>query len=410
MNTLRRWIYFCATLTFTSYLHADTIDHADGLQDRDIQALREWVNTKRQVTVKEKGGALSISGEVRSEFQHTVENSNGETLRGTRALPTNAFDVEFNLLMDYRADNTWASVKVEFDNNAGTFSGTLDRLKLERAYFGVRIINEDTYSFDVEIGRHNRINSFVDTKLEGDSFFDGIFVRYDQGFENIGDFYTHVGTFLVDERREHYAYLGEIGFLNIANTGLYTKYLLIDWDTKNLHNRLDNDRFRFLVSQLLFGYKFVPKKLDKVVILYVAGLWNHEARKLAITDHKRANFGGYIGFSIGELQRKYDWSFEAYYEVLAAQAVPDFDTSGVGIGNAPRAGFYTVRVDGSGGPTTRKTAAGNGNLRGYSLTLEYLLTSNLVLFQSWNQSITLDDHIGPFRRFHQYEMEFLYSF
>jgi hypothetical protein len=96
--------------------------------------------------------------------------------------------------------------------------------------------------------------------------------------------------------------------------------------------------------------------------------------------------------------------------VLAAQAVPDFDEAGVGIGNASGSGFYTTNLNGTGIPTTRKTAGGQGNWRGFNITLEYLLTNNLVLFQSWNQSITLDTSIGPFRHYKQYEVEFNYAF
>jgi len=42
--------------------------------------------------------------------------------------------------------------------------------------------------------------------------------------------------------------------------------------------------------------------------------------------------------------------------------------------------------------------------------LQYMLTNNLNLFQEWSQSITLDDHIGPFRRYKQYELELIYAF
>ena len=111
MQFLRRWSTVSASLLLlTSHLYADTVDSGEGIEDRDIQALREWVNTKRQVTVKEKGGALSISGEVRSEFQHTFEKINGVSQRRRPFLPSDAFDVEVNLMMDYRTDTTWASV------------------------------------------------------------------------------------------------------------------------------------------------------------------------------------------------------------------------------------------------------------------------------------------------------------
>ncbi len=411
--------FFAATL-FISQAHADTIDqgeHGADIEARDIQALREWINTKRQVTVKEKGGALAISGEVRTEMQAAYEKVDGKSQRGGNTpldLPHETFDVEVNVMLDYRADKAWASVKLEFDNNAGIFGGTLNRLKLERAYFGIRLIDWSSLILDAELGRR-RINAFVDTKVEGDSFFDGIFLKYDQGFETIADFYVHAGTFVIDERRYHYGYLAELGLLDIADSGFYTKYLFIDWDTKHYKRTkegksINNRRFDFAVSQLLFGYKFLPKKFQKIVVLYIAGLLNHAARRLAITDKKLANWGAYTGFSIGELKKQGDWSLDINYQLLAAQVVPDFDEAGVGLGNAANAGFYTHNVNGTGGNTTRATASGNTNFRGYNITLEYLLTNNLVLFQSWSQSVTLDSDIGPFRHYKQYELEFNYAF
>lgn len=407
--------FFCAATLFTATVEADTIDQGGAGGDidaREIQALREWINTKRQVTVKEKGGSLAISGEVRTEMQAAYETVNGESQRGARTpfgVPHEVFDVEVNLMFDYRTDRSWASVKLEFDNNAGIFGGTLNRLKLERAYFGVRLMELSSVIVDVELGRR-RMNSFLDSKLEGDSFFDGIFLKYDQAFETIADFYIHAGPFLIDERAYQYGYLGEIGLLDVADTGFYTKYLLIDWKTKHFEDPIKNERFNFIVSQLLFGYKFLPPTFQKIVVLYAAGLWNHTAKKLKVTNHRRANWGAYTGLSIGELKKKGDWALDTSYQVAAAQVVPDFDAAGLGIGNTAGAGLYNTKVDGTGVATTRKNAAGNNNYQGYNITFEYLLTNNLVLFQSWTQSFTLDDSIGPTRRYKQYEIEFNYAF
>src|SRR5690349_21829462 len=48
----------------------------------DMEALRRWIRDKRMVTVKEIGGDLSISGDVRTEFQDTSEVKNGVQQRG----------------------------------------------------------------------------------------------------------------------------------------------------------------------------------------------------------------------------------------------------------------------------------------------------------------------------------------
>jgi hypothetical protein len=418
MQKLSRYFFLSATCLFTANLSASTIEDSHDIDQKDINAVREWINTKRQVTVRELGGALSISGEVRTEFQSTAEVLNGIKQRGHGGavlmkdgdpFPTNSFDIEVNLMLDYRTDNSWGSIKLEFDNDAGIFSGTFNKLKLERAYWGVRVIEGDTYNFDTEAGRR-RMSSIVDSKLEFNSFFDGLWFRYDQSYDPFGDLYVHAGVFVINENKNQFGYLGEIGILNVGGTGFYTKYSLIDWDTKNFHNKIRNERFDFIVSQLLFGYKFLPARLKKIVVVYLAGLWNSAAHKLKITNYKRANWGAYVGFSIGELRKKGDWAFDINYQVLAAQCIPDFDVQGIGLGNVANAGFYTVDKDGEGGPTTRATAGGNVNYRGFQMTLDYLLTNQLNLQQSWQQSITLDDAIGPFHRYKQYEIEFIYGF
>jgi len=417
--------FFFSTLLFHSFLLADTLDRDHEIDVDDVRSIREWLNTKRQVTVKEKGGALSISGEVHTAFQIANERSNGIKQRAPNGATDRAaktFDIKANFMMDYRTDRTWAAIRLKFDNKAGIFGGTKDRINLDRAFLGARLIEQENYTTDVEIGRR-RLSNIFDSKIEFGSLFDGILVSYDSGLENIGNFYTHVGAFIVDQRQDHYAYIGEVGLMNIANTGFYTKYSLIDWDTHNYSNHLKekkeckealycnlNQRFEFIVSQLLLGYRFIPKKFNKVVILYAAGLYNHAAKKLAITNYHKMNWGSYVGFSLGELKKTGDWSFDANYQLVAPQALPDFDSNGIGLGNAADTGFYTVNIDGSGGATTRKTAAGNNNFRGYQLTLQYLLTNNITLFQSWQDSKTLYNNIGPHRSFKQYEIEFIYGF
>jgi len=423
MIRMRRFGCLSLLLALSSYgmLSANTIDNDDDTRSIDINALQEWMNTKRQVTIKEIGGNLSLSGEVRTELQSYGECRDGVKQRGSGSapigpdgtvLPANVYDVEVNIMLDYRIDRGWASIKLEFDNDAGTFNGTLNKLKLEKAYFGARCVDTDSTTFDIELGRR-RLGNIFDSNLQFASFMDGVLFRYDVGIDNWGDVYAHLGAFVIDERVNQYGYVGELGFLNIASSGFYSKYSLIDWDTKNYPDRLDNLRFQFLVSQLIVGYKCFPAWFNRPIKGYIAGLYNHKAQAHSITANKKANFGGYLGVSFGEIRKKGDWAFDINYQVLAAQAVPDFDSTGIGLGNAVNSGLYTTVANAKGSkaiPTTRKTAAGNGNYRGFVATFDYLLTNNLTFQQQWQQAITLDKDIGPFRRFKLYEIEFIYLF
>src|SRR5580704_6832694 len=82
---LRRFYYLGASSLLYTSLHASTIERSQDVDQKDVNAVREWINTKRQVTVRELGGALSISGEVRTEMQSTGETRNGINQRGKHA-------------------------------------------------------------------------------------------------------------------------------------------------------------------------------------------------------------------------------------------------------------------------------------------------------------------------------------
>ncbi len=407
---MNRFAFLLALVTTTLFA---IDDGSPGLEQRDIEALRDWINTKRQVTVKERGGNLSISGEVRAELQSTNEKKNGIKQRGSGgAVPftaVRAWDVEVNIMLDYRTDRTWATIKLEFDNNAGTATGTFGRISLERAFLGGRIVNADTYTMDLEIGRRNFGYTF-DSKIEFGSFMDGIVYKYDQAFDAAGDFYFHGGPFLINENIDQYGYVGELGLLNVGRTGLYTKLSAIYWDTKNVNNRAQQNAFRFLPLQWIWGYKFVPKPLDKIVTLYSAALYNPRAHGTVVSNGKRKAWAWYAGFSIGELRKQWDWSFDLNYQWVQLQAIPDFDGSGIGRGNSARFGLYTRFEKGIGRALVAGEGVGAGNYKGIAAELLYLLTNNITIYQAWRQSVNQDPSIKPTFSYKQYEFEIIYGF
>ena len=127
------------------------------LRTRDDQPLREFVESKENIDVREKSKNLEISGDVRFEWRHVqekgialfrkekeddsygsyggeIEERNEErdfyeeyrNLRGgnhvdQRGIPisVNDFDVEFNLKIKYVYKDAWAKAHLQFDNPAG---------------------------------------------------------------------------------------------------------------------------------------------------------------------------------------------------------------------------------------------------------------------------------------------------
>ena len=381
------------------------------LKEKDVQALLEWVNTKRQVTVKEKGGHLSLSGEVRTELQSTREKKDGVQQRGydgeKETVPTRAWDVEINLVLNYKTNRTWLESKIKFDNDSGLEKGTLNKLSIERAFLGGRIVNGDTYTMDLEIGRRYLAYTF-DSKVMYGSLMDGILYKYDQSFDKTGDFYFHGGPFLVNEMVGQYAYVGELGLLNIARTGLYSKLASVYWDTKHTAEKTRNAAFRFVPIQMIVGYKL--KGLNTIFTFYGAGLYNARAQRTAVSYNKRKGWAWYTGFSVGELREQWDWSLDINYQWVELQAIPDFDGIGIGRGNALKRGLYSKNTYGKGEIAKQGEGVGAGNYKGISIELLYLLTKNITIYQSWKQSVNQDSHIKPTFNYKQYEIEIIYNF
>lgn len=380
----------------------------------DLEALREWIATKRQVTIKQLGGELSISGEVRAEMQNIHETKNGVKQRGPSSpnpnRPVSAYDIEVNLMLDYRTPRSWASAKLEFDNDAGNVTGVFDSITVERAIFGGRVYEGETFNVLAQVGR-NRFASMFDSRIQFGSFMDGILINIDYANDMIGDLYIHGGPYLINERQSQYGYVMEIGILNIGNTGLYSKYSVIDWDTKSFTDSVLQKQFRFLNSQFTLGYKFVPGWLKKMVTLYAAGLYNHKAKPLAITNNRKENYGAYAGFSVGKARKQHDWALDINYQLVAQQAVPDYDNSGIGRGNGASVGFYTTKQNGSGEEQTDPSnVVGRGNYKGIAVNLLYLITNNLTISQDFQFANNLKKDLGPKMKFMQYEVEFIYAF
>lgn len=403
----RGLIVFAALFSFSMVYAQEDVDGDQKTEKFNMDALRQWIRDKRLVTVKELGGDLSVSGEARTEFQTTHETRNGVKQRGSDKLrPAQAWDVEFNLMLDYRSERAWASIRVEFDNDMGRESGTTDNINLEKCYLGGRIVAGDTFTFDSELGRRF-LGTVFDSKIEFGSLFDGGLVRFNKAFPSLGDFYTTVGGIIVNEKKDFYAGAAEVGLLRIGNTGFFAKASYIDWKKYN-RNSVNNQRFNFRVTQLQGGYQFYPWK--KLIKFYAAGLYNDAAKKLPLTNFKKLNGAWYAGVSIGQVRKQWDWAIDTNFQWVQAQAIPDFDASGIGRGNAGKVGFYTTNVDGTGDPTTNKTAVGRGNYYGFLFDLLFAFTNNLTLFQSFQWSKTLDTNVGPRLNYRQYEAEFIFMF
>lgn len=381
--------------------------------DAEMQALKEWIQEHKEVSIKSLGGKLSLSGEVRTEMQKTSEVVNNIKQRGAGgAVPgaaTYNYDVEVNLLFNYYSECSLAAIKIEFDNKMGDVNGTVNKIALERAFFGVRLFDADAVVGTFEVGRR-KLNFTFDSYVEFAAYMDGIMLKIDAAFDYGSALYLHGGPFLIDRENSQYGWVAELGYLNIVNTGLYLKYSVIDWDTKDFSDPLLADYYRFFVGQYLIGYKRVLPRIEQVLTLYFAFLDNYVAKGVPMTGYQKDQYAWYLGFSIGEVRRQGDWSLNMNYQSVDPQAIPSFDVSGIGRGNAADKGFYYNKSKGELVATTQDTAAGDTNYKGVSIDFLYLFTNNLQLELQWQQSIPQNHAVGPNFRYKQFEIELIYFY
>lgn len=396
----------CVLLTLLLFTFSLTAN-----DDVNLQALKEWLATKRAITIDERGGALSISGDIHVEYLALSEQLNGVKNIGYRSyhplIPEDQFDIEFNLMLDYRSDRTWGSVKVEFDNNAGILTGTFNHLFLERAFFGIRLFDTDNSTTELEFGRSFLTYNF-DSQIQFGSIMDGILLKYNRSSAHFGDFYLLAAPFIVSEILTQISFVMETGLLNIWNTGFYAKYSLIDWNTKNYaDDRLDRAN-SFINSQFILGYRFKAPFFDAVTIVYAAYLINTAAKKYEILNNQKDNMAGYIGITMGELRKKHDWSFSTSFQIVEPQAIPYLDFNGIGIYNPENIGLYTIAGNKEGAATLRETAVANGNYYGLVASFLYAIENNLTLSQRFAFSRPYV-HLPQKFHFQAYKLELIYA-
>lgn len=115
----------------------DRSNYEEELNERDFDALRQFINSKRTLDLQDKSCNLTISGDVRTEWRNLYEKCNGKSIIGNRnirddrcvVLGHNDFDIEFNLRLDYISDCAWAVAHVLFDNSAGVDGGIFNKDK-----------------------------------------------------------------------------------------------------------------------------------------------------------------------------------------------------------------------------------------------------------------------------------------
>lgn len=433
-----------AGLFAASGLNADEQDNSrfdEELNERDFDALRDYLKSKRAVDIVESTSSLSISGDVRTEYRHMNETCKGQRLRGHgaidlkgRPVSRNDFDIEFNLRFDYVCEKAWATAQIRYDNSAGVDdnghpcffdndpepgccvqqarrcigdpegyhgSGNCNDLCVKKAYMGYELYSDCNSRFFFELGRRGNLYNVFDSNIQFLSRFDGLLLKYESTWESVADWYIQAAGFVVDERSNHFAWVTEFGLLNIADSGVDFKYSLIDWEKHGTNRCFARNPvgFRFINSQFTTAYNLNPEWLGFKTKFYGALVVNHAAHKIQAGSHRKfKNLGWYAGVLFGEVRKEGDWALEIQYQVVQAQAMPDDDAGGICRGNILDESFTTC------------SRRGNTNYKGWKFEGLYAFTDNLTLDTIIEWSKAEDSRIGGTHTYSKLEMEAIYAF
>lgn len=411
--------------------HHHDHDHGNNTVDeRDTEAVKNYLITKKEEDKDESCSKVAISGDLRVDYSHRNEKANGKHLTGKRKdgiveAAKNDTDVEFNLRFDYKAGRTWACAQLQFDNaagikrfgdkcpsnNCGGFfgSGDCDNICLRKSYIGYNLNCNQCFYVDLEIGRKGNLYNVFSSKVQFVSRFDGLLLKVSSKMKCI-DWYLNSAVFLIDELTDHYGYVTETGLYNINNTSIDCKYSFIWWPNhgKNTCGVRNPKGFRYAISQFSTYYHIDPIwSWCKPSYFYGAFLVNHDVyhsnpvdtRCRAKLDGKfpSANLAWYVGFYMGDVVKAGDWTVELRYEWVQAKSIPDGDVSGIGRGITNRGNFT-------------RDLTGNTNYHGWRFETLYGLTDHLSIDLILERSRQLSKKFGGTRSYSKIEVELIYAF
>lgn len=432
----------------------EKIESKDSKQAKETPEAKEVAKEKEKEEEKDAKKVLLISGDVRGDWRHKNETIKGESLLGGNAVDSrgvrrgrNKFCIQVNFRIDYDVEKSWAVLHLQYDNKAGLDdelgcsdtnakgvptcyckelfgSGECGDICMKQAYFGYSLCKWKESEFYVEVGRRHLYDVF-DSRVQFLSRFDGILFGYDGSWKDVFDTYARLAGFVVDFRSNHFAWITELGALNIYNYGLDLKYSFIDW-RKNGHNRCseevsgckENDPCKkkktkgfkcgdrdppgskFMVSQwtAIYNLKKDATFLCLPTRFFGAFLLNHDNPEDRCFVGKQ-NKAWYAGIRLGELKNADSWAFQVQYQYVEAFSVPDLDMAGIGNGNV----FDDlILTDGR----------GNTNFKGWRFDSIYAFTDEIMISARYEWSTEIERKLfnGGRHYFNQIKVEMLYVF
>jgi hypothetical protein len=411
------------------------------IESEPFEELEEF---ERRELAQEKKGEISITGDVRFRWTPERKDNLGYRTRGSGAVnpiqvpgakdsatapvgkpivaPTNYFEGEFNLYADYDGGDDWVETQVRFKApGLGVASGAATKADFRKGWIGYEIYEDKCNEFYMELGRKG-MSSIFDSRIEFNNLFDGILLTWARDFGCWGDLKWYGGPFIIDYVTNHYGWVTEADFMEIMDTGFYTKYSFIYWRKEGLDRWgvPDTPNYRFANSQIMLGYDFCPDMIGYNFGFYGAYLYNHAAIVTEGSLGKKRNYGYYVAFEWGKLGKKGDYLIDICYQDVGAQAVSNIDLSGIGRGNSTGRGDLPATSDPyMPGNYTNPLAVlslpaycieGNNNYRGLELRTYYCLSDRITIRATTDYSWEKIRGIGGKNRYLKFDLQTIYDF
>jgi hypothetical protein len=226
---------------------------------------------------------------------------------------THSFKTEATLGCDYEMPEAWVSVKMK----AATSNGKDSLIFLDKAFLGYQFYDGLKTGLGMEIGR-NKMESMFDSKMQFDSYFNGLHIVYTYNQPDLFNFTLHGGPHVVNSEMHHYGWIAEGIWSNIAATPLTLKYSFTDWNAPRIKNGQSYsyaENYLFTISQMTVAYQISD------TTLYGAYLLNHQ--------ENHYNDGFYLGFTMGKIRQKGDFSFDVNFQSSKNRLISPVDFKGL---------------------------------------------------------------------------------
>lgn len=243
---------------------------------------------------------ISLHGDIKVKWNSSWGGEDKEV---------HAFNTEATLGCDYDVAPTWISVKMK----AASVNGKSSIISLTRAIIGYQLYDTKKYSIGIEIGR-NKMDTMFDSKMQFNSYFNGIHVVYNLKEPNLFDFTLHGGPHLIDAEYRHYGWVGEAIWKNIGTSPITLKYSFTDWNPPHEDDRYDVF-YDYALSQITACYEIAD------TVLYGAYLFNHKEDKY--------NDGFYLGFTAGQIRKARDFLFDVNFQSMKNRLISPLDLKGL---------------------------------------------------------------------------------